>query len=166
MIQHLGIQSEDGGNVERIRADAQRLVAARHLVLLMGLGFLVWLGAHVLLGGSITSMGVGMVGLISVLAPVLVWAVSENELNLLKQLERQISQVDQRKRENLALNRMAQAHLAECFANVSEYQPVSEVGQRQTLYKKESLWSPPPKVFSGHTNGGSHHNISEVEAAD
>ena len=55
------------------------------------------------------------VALVSLLGPGLIWAASVKEVRLLQELDKSSRQLDQRVQENKALNRMTQAHLADCL---------------------------------------------------
>ena len=66
------------------------------------------------------------VGLVALLGPGLIWAASDKEVRLLHELENRSRQLDQRVRENKALNRMTQAHLADCLTDEPVYHPAPE----------------------------------------
>ena len=116
-------------NVQSLQADARRLVAARYFILLMGVGMLFWLAAQMFLGGGVTFIGGLRVVLVSILGSGLVWAVSDKELRLIGQLQRKTSEVTQRSREVSSLNRMAQAHLADCSVDGPTYLPEPEASR-------------------------------------
>ena len=102
----------------RIRADSRWLIVGRYSVFFLGAAMLAWLGTKtLLLGESATLIGASRIIMVSILGPALVWLISDKEINLLGQLERHNKQLEQRNRENRALNRMAQSHLAECLSD-------------------------------------------------
>ena len=133
MLKQMTADFRDTGDAKRMLAEVGKLDAARHIVPLLGAGaIVVWLAAQLLfLDGSVTFMGTMKVALISVLATGLVWAVSGEQLRLLRELERQGKELKQRTRETGALNRMAQAHLAGCPSQVPVYLGEREAGQGQ-----------------------------------
>ena len=95
--------------------DAARLSRIRYFaVLLVGAVLLALVAQMVLNGGAVTLKAVMQVGLIGVLAPGVVFFINHEELGLRRKLEQQNVQLQQRKREVFALNRLAQAHIAEC----------------------------------------------------
>jgi len=105
--------------VTRIRAEVNRLAMFRHFMLFMGAGLLLWLAAKVLwLDGSMTFIGMARVALAAVLGPALAWLASDQEIRLLRELDKHSQQLEQRVRETSALNRMMQAHLAECLPDL------------------------------------------------
>ena len=116
-------------NVLSLQADARRLVAARYFILLMGVGMLGWLAMQMFFGGGVTFIGGLRVVLVSILGSGLVWAVSDKELRLIGQLQRKTSEATQRSREVGALNRMAQAHLADCSVDGPTYLPQPEASR-------------------------------------
>ena len=65
--------------------------------------------------GGVSLSRVLKVALVSLLGPGLVWAASDKEVRLLQELDKSSQQLDQRVQENKALNRMTQAHLADCL---------------------------------------------------
>ncbi|MCH7713482.1 MAG: hypothetical protein IIC99_07650 [Chloroflexi bacterium] len=115
----------DTRDVRHIRADVYRLVAARYFILLMGVGLVAWLGIQAyVLGESISLLSALRVITVAIMGPGLAWLASDKELRLLRVVDRRNSEIEQRVRENLALNRMTQEHLAECFG---KSQPASHV---------------------------------------
>ena len=109
-------------NVHRLRLDVSRLVAARYFIVFMGAVLLLSLAAQALFwDGGVTLSRVFKIALVAVLGPGLVWAASDKEMGLLKELERRTRQLEQRVRENKALNRMTQDHLADCFSDSPEH---------------------------------------------
>jgi len=112
-------------SVQRIRQDVSRLVAARYFIVFMGAVFLMSLAVQALfLDGGVTLSRVFKVALVSVLGPGLVWAASDKEVRLLRELDKRNRQLEQRVRENKALNQMTQEHLSDCFAmDVEEHPP-------------------------------------------
>ena len=99
--------------------DAARLARIRYLaVLFVGAVLLALIAQMLLNGGTLTFKGVLQIGLIGVLAPGVVFFVNQEELRLRRKLEHQTVQLQQRKREVFALNRMAQSHLADCQMQV------------------------------------------------
>ena len=116
-LEQLRPDFSDLGDVRRIRADAQRALAARYGIILVGAAMLAWLASHMLgLGGALSFSHSIRVVLVAVMGPVIVWFASERELRLLRELEKRNKQLKQRVQEVSALNRMTQAHLAECYS--------------------------------------------------
>lgn len=116
------------GSIERVRSEVYRLVAARYFVIFLGAAMLLSIAAQALwFDGGVSLSRVLKIGLVSILGPGLVWAASDKEVRLLQELERRNRQLEQRVRENLALNRMTQAHLADCSIGPSEHQPAPRV---------------------------------------
>ncbi|PKB79282.1 MAG: hypothetical protein BZY88_14160 [SAR202 cluster bacterium Io17-Chloro-G9] len=106
----------DSKDAQKIRSDVQRLVAARYFIVLMGMGLVAWLGIQAyFMGAEVTFMDAVRVFTVALIGPGLAWAASDKELRLLRVVDRRNSEIEQRERENLALNRMTQDHLAECF---------------------------------------------------
>lgn len=107
MLKQITADFRDTGDAKRMLADVGKLDAARNIEPLLGAGaIVVWLAAQLLfLDGSVTFMGTMKVALISVLATGLVWAVSSEQLRLLRELERQGKELEQRTRETGALRR-------------------------------------------------------------
>ena len=62
--------------------------------------------------------------MVSIFGAGLVWVVTDKEIKLLRQLEDKNGKLAQRERETKALNRLAQDHFADCFAQVPPYQAV------------------------------------------
>ena len=115
-LQQLSVDSEGIGGGQQVHIDIVRLNAARYIVIFLGAAMLLSLVVQALwLGGDVTLSRVLKVGLVAILGPSLLWAASGKELNLLRELQKRNSQLDQRVMENRALNRMTQAHLAECL---------------------------------------------------
>jgi hypothetical protein len=130
------------GSIEQVRSEVYRLVAARYFVIFLGAAMLLTVAAQFLFfDGGVSFSRVLKIGLVSILGPGLVWAASDKEVRLLEELERRNRQLEQRVRENKALNRMTQAHLADCSTGPSEYQtapqpyrlPPSQAGAIGTL---------------------------------
>jgi hypothetical protein len=112
------------GSVERVKSEVYRLAAARYFIIFLGAAMLLSIAAQALwFDGGVSLSRVMKIGLVSILGPGLVWAASDKEVRLLQELERRNRQLEQRVRENKALNRMTQAHLADCSIGPSEYQP-------------------------------------------
>lgn len=144
----------DTEEVTRIRAEVNRLATARYLFLFMGAGLLLWLVAKVLwLDGSMTFIGMLRVALAAVLGPAVAWLASDKEVRLLRQLDKHSQQLEQRVRETSALNRMMQAHLAEC---VPTFPVQPSIAQDPRVFAQETL-------IPVEANGSrlSHH-ISDV----
>ena len=111
-------------NLRRIRAEVNRLVAARYLIFIMSGVLLLSLAAQAFLfDGGVAMSRVFKVALVAVLGPGLVWAASDKEVRLLRELENRNRQLEQRVRENKALNRMTQAHLADCLSSSPKHHP-------------------------------------------
>ena len=114
-------------DVGRIRADVQRLVAARYFVVFLGAAMLFSLVAQALFLDAAMSLDrVLKVALVAILGPGLVWAASDKEVRLLRELDKRNRQLEQRIRENKALNQMTQAHLADCLTSVPPRQEVHQ----------------------------------------
>ena len=116
-------------NVQRLRLDINRLVAARYFIIFMGAVLLLSVAVQALfLDGGVSLSRVFKVVLVSLLGPGLVWAASDKEVRLLQELDKSSQQLDQRVQENKALNRMTQAHLADCLtvASAPHYQAPPE----------------------------------------
>ena len=105
---------------KRIRDDVNRLVAARYFILAMGIALIAWLGVRLLvLNVDLTSLQVLRAVMVAVIGPGLAWAASDKELGLLRVVDGRNQEIAQRERENLALNKMTQDHLAECLATAT-----------------------------------------------
>lgn len=105
----------DTDEVMRIRAEVNRLATFRYFILFLGAGLLLWLAAKVLwLDGNMTFIGMLRVALAAMLGPALAWLASDKEIRLLRELDKHSQQLEQRIRETSALNRLMQAHLADC----------------------------------------------------
>ena len=123
-LAQLSADHESMGSGQQVHIDIGRLNAARYIVILLGAAMLLSLVVQALwLGGDVTLSRVLKVGLVAILGPSLLWAASGKELSLLRELQKRTSQLEQRVRENKALNRMTQAHLAECLSLESSHQP-------------------------------------------
>ena len=117
-------------NISRIRSDVNRLVVARYVILFMGAALLLSVGIQALfLDGGVAYSRVFKIALVAIIGLGLIWAASDKEVRLLLELDRNNSKLDQKVRENKALNRMTQDHLASCF---------SEPMQRQTQAQAQS----------------------------
>ena len=115
------------GSIEQVRAEVYRLVAARYFVIFLGAAMLLSIAAQAFwFDGGVSFSRIFKIGVVSILGPELVWAASDKEVRLLQELERRNRQLEQRVRENMALNRMTQAHLADCITGPSEYEPASQ----------------------------------------
>lgn len=123
-LAQLSVDPEIMGSGQQVRIDTGRLNAARYIVIFLGAAMLLSLVVQALwLGGDVTLSRVIKVGLVAILGPSLFWAASGKELSLLGELQKRTSQLEQRVRENKALNRMTQAHLAECLSLAQPQQP-------------------------------------------
>ena len=123
-LEQLSVDPESMGSGQQVQIDIGRLNAARYIVIFLGAAMLLSLVVQALwLGGDVTLSRVLKVGLVAILGPCLLWAASGKELSLLRELQKRTSQLEQRIRENKALNRMTQAHLAECLSPVPPHQP-------------------------------------------
>lgn len=164
------------GSIERVRAEVYRLVAARYFVFFLGAAMLLSIAAQALwFDGGVSFSRVLKIGLVSVLGPGLVWAASDKEVRLLMELERRNRQLEQRVRENMALNRMTQAHLADCSIGSSEYQPAPQahrlpqkqagafatLGQGQLNYERENA-----TILHRDGDGVGHREVQSVGAGN
>ena len=123
-LEQLSSDPESTRTDEQVHIDIGRLNAARYIVIFLGAAMLLSLVVQALwLGGDVTLSRVLKVGLVAILGPSLLWAASGKELNLLRELKKRTNQLEQRVRENKALNRMTQAHLAECLSPPPFHQP-------------------------------------------
>lgn len=105
---------------KKIGEDVNRLVAARYFILAMGIALIAWLGVRIfVLNVDLTFIQVLRPVVVAVIGPGLAWAASDKELRLLRVLDRRNQEIAQRERENLALNKMTQDHLAECLATAT-----------------------------------------------
>ena len=129
MLQHIRVNRGDGkfagfgrdeeraNDPKRIRDDVNRLLAARYFILAMGFALFAWLGVRAfILDVDFTFIQVLRVVMVAVIGPGLAWAASDKQLRLLRILDHRNQEIAQRERENLALNKMTQDHLAECLA--------------------------------------------------
>ena len=108
--------------LHRIHLEVDRLVVARYFIIIMGAVLLLSLAAQALFfDGGVSFSRVLKVALVSVLGPGLIWAASDKEVRLLKELAKRNRQLEQRVQENKALNRMTQAHLADCLTEAPSY---------------------------------------------
>ena len=147
--------------------DAARLSRIRFfVVLLVGAVLLALIAQMLMNGGTLTFKGVLQIGLIGVLAPGVVLFINHEELRLRRKLEHQNGQLEQRKREVFALNRLAQAHIAECQMQapviqngVQGYRGLDEpVGNRSRLVTEdENLFK-----FRLHTSGIDRGHLEAV----
>ena len=125
-LEQLSVDPESMGGGHQVHIDIGRLNAARYIVILLGAALLLSLVVQAFwLGGDVTLSRVLKVGLVAILGPSLLWAASGKELSLLSELQKRSSQLEQRIRENKALNRLTQAHLAECFSPAPSLQQES-----------------------------------------
>ena len=103
-------------DVKTIRIEVNRLALARYFVISMGAVLLLSLGIQALfMEEGVALSRVFKVALVALLGPGLLWAASDKEVRLLEELDTRSLQLEQRIRENKALNRMTQEHLADCF---------------------------------------------------
>jgi len=125
-LKQFGVDPESMGIGQQVHIDIGRLNAARCIVIILGAALLLSLVVQAIwLGGDVTLSRVLKVGLVSILGPCLLWAASGKELSLLRELQQRNSQLEQRVRENKALNRLTQSHLAECLSLATSHQPES-----------------------------------------
>lgn len=69
------------------------------------------------LDGGVGYPRVFKIALVDLLGPGLIFAASDKEVRLLQELDQRGRQLDQRIRENKALNRMTQAPLGDCLTD-------------------------------------------------
>jgi hypothetical protein len=144
-LAQLSVDPESMGSGQQVRIDTGRLSAARYIVIFLGAAMLLSLVVQALwLGGDVTLSRVIKVGLVAILGPSLFWAASGKELSLLGELQKRSSQLEQRVRENKALNRMTQAHLAECLSIAQSQPPGPNVDQGRA--DDFSKW---PEIYVG-----------------
>lgn len=159
MLEGIGFQHRDHGieqlrpdftglgSIERLKSDVYRLVAARYFIIFLGAVMLISVAAQALwFDGGVSFSRVLKIGLVSILGPGLVWAASDKEVRLLGELDRRNRQLEQRVRENIALNRMTQAHLADCSAGAPATLPAPEA-PRMLPAQAEAL-SVPARPYS------------------
>ena len=130
-LEQLGVDPDSMGIGQNVHIDTGLLNAARYIVILLGAALLVSLVVQaVWLDGDLTLSRALKVGIVAILGPALFWAASGKELSLLRELQNCNGQLEQRVRENKALNRMTQAHLAECLTVAPGRQPEPRADQR------------------------------------
>ena len=123
-LEQLGVDPGDMETGQQVHIDIGRLNAARYIVIFLGAAMLLSLVVQALwLGGDVTLSRVLKVSLVAILGPSLLWAASGKELSLLRELQKRDRQLEQRVRENKALNLMTQAHLAECLSFAPSREP-------------------------------------------
>lgn len=158
------------GSIEQVKSEVYRLVAARYFIMFMGAAMLLSIAAQALwFDGGVSFSRVLKIGLVSILGPGLVWAASDKEVRLLQELERRNRQLEQRVRENKALNRMTQAHLADCSTGPSEYRPAlpnqagafAALGQGHLNHVHENA-----TVFHPEGDGVGHREVQAVGAGN
>ena len=104
-------------NISRIRSDVNRLAVARYVILFMGAALLLSVGIQALfLDGGVAYSRAFKIALVAIIGPGLVWAASDKEVRLLLELDMKKCRLDQKVKENKALNRMTQDHLADCLS--------------------------------------------------
>ena len=98
--------------------------------------------------------------LVAIIGPGLVWAASDKEVRLLLELDRNNSKLDQKVKENKALNRMTQEHLASCFS-----EPMQGHSQAQAQTQAQSGPRPrlQPAVSEMVSEQAAHHYRSDIE---
>ena len=117
---------KDKQNMSRIRSDVNRLVVARYIILFMGAAWLLSVGVQALfLDGGVAYSRVFKIALVAIIGPGLIWAASDKEVRLLLLLDKNNSRLNQKVKENKALNRMTQDHLADCLSDHMDRQPQS-----------------------------------------
>ena len=115
---------KDKQNMSRIRSDVNRLVVARYIILFMGAALLLSVGVQALfLDGGVAYSRVFKIALVAIIGPGLIWAASDKEVRLLLLLDKNNSRLNQKVKENKALNRMTQDHLADCLSDHMHSQP-------------------------------------------
>ena len=148
-------------NLSRIRSDVNRLVVARYVILFMGAALLLSVGIQALfLDGGVAYSRVFKIALVAIIGPGLIWAASDKEVRLLLELDRNNSKLDQKVRENKALNRMTQDHLASCFS-----EPMQEHSQAQAQAQAKSGPRPQlkPAVSEMVSEPAAQHYRSDIE---
>ena len=110
-----------------------RLVVARYFILFMGAVLLLSVGIQALfLEGGVAYSRVFKIALVAIIGPGLVWAASDKEVRLLIELDKNNRRLNQKVKENKALNRMTQDHLADCLSDHMDSQPQTDTqGQAQ-----------------------------------
>ena len=136
-----GISGEQ--KVQRLRMDVSHLVAARYFIIFMGVVLLLSVAAQALFfDGGVSLSRVFKIALVSLLGPGLVWAASDKEVRLLQELDKSSQQLDQRVQENKALNRMTQAHLADCLTVASAPHHSAQPEHRSAEETREVFTAP------------------------
>ncbi len=128
---------QDKQNLSRIRSDVNRLVVARYVILFMGAALLLSVGIQALfLDGGVAYSRVFKIALVAIIGPGLVWAASDKEVRLLLELDKNSRRLAQKVKENKALNRMTQDHLADCLSDHMQSQPQAHAhAQDQAPYR-------------------------------
>ncbi len=106
-IEQLNSDFRDQQDLSEIRSDVNRLVMARYFILVMGAALLLSVGLQALfLEDGVAYSRVFKIALAAIIGPGLVWAASDKEVRLLLALDKNHRKLDQKVRENKALNRM------------------------------------------------------------
>ena len=117
-IEQLIPDFRDRQNMSSIRSDVNRLTVARWVILFMGAALLLSVGVQALfLDGGVAYSRVFKIVLVAIIGPGLIWAASDKEVRLLLELDKNNRRLDQKVKENKALNRMTQDHLADCLSD-------------------------------------------------
>ena len=115
---------KDKQNMSSIRSDVNRLVVARYIILFLGAALLLSVGVQALfLDGGVAYSRVFKIALVAIIGPGLIWAASDKEVRLLLLLDNNNRRLSQKVKENKALNRMTQDHLADCLSDHMHKQP-------------------------------------------
>ena len=134
-------------NMSRIRLDVNRLVVARYFILFMGAALLLSVGIQALfLDGGVDYSRVFKIVLVAIIGPGLVWAASDKEVRLLLELDKNNRRLDQKVKENKALNRMTQDHLADCLSD--HMQPQAQARAQGQAQAWPQLRPGPSAIFT------------------
>ena len=160
-VEQLIPDSQGKLNESRIRIDVNRLVLARYVILGMGALLLLSLVVQALfLDDGVGYSRVFKIALVALLGPGLVFAASDKEMKLLRALDQRGRQLDQRIKENKALNRMTQAHLAECMTDQQDFYQHPEPQQLPQLQQG------PAEIFTEAEPAGLRTDFKNVIVLD
>ena len=146
-IEQLTPDFQDKENLSRIRSDVNRLVVARYFIMFMGAALLLSVGLQAFfLDDGVAFSRVFKIALVAIIGPALVWAASDKEVRLLLELDKNNRRLDQKVRENKALNRMTQDHLADCLSDHIQRHPQAQTQETTQIWPQ--LPSGPAAVFT------------------